>query len=134
MFNSSETACHAIGYQRGRIGPDLTSIGQIRGHRDLLEALIYPSASFVRSYEPVVAVTAEGSHSGVPLEETATHLLLALDADSQMRLARSDIEEIRPGTVSVMPSGLADQLTRTELADLLAFLEATERGPRRAQR
>ena len=132
VFNSSEAAClacHAIGYQGGRIGPDLTRIGQIRERRDLLEALVYPSASFVRSYEPVVAVTAEESYNGVRLEETETHLLLALDADSQVRLARADIEEIRPGTVSVMPSGLAEQLSRGELADLLAFLEATKWGP-----
>lgn len=134
VFNSTETAClacHAIGYQGGNIGPDLTRIGTIRERRDLLEALIYPSASFVRSYEPVVAVTSDTSYSGVRLEENDTHLMLALDADQQVRLARSDIEEMRPGTVSVMPSGLADQLTRDELADLLAFLEATEWGPRR---
>ena len=137
VFNSSETACiacHAIGYQGGKIGPDLTRIGQIRERRDLLEAIVYPSASFVRSYEPVVAVTSGESYSGVRLEETETHLLLALDADNEVRLARSSIEEIRPGTVSVMPSGLADQLSRDELADLLAFLEATEWGPRRAGR
>ena len=133
VFNSTEAACiscHAIGYQGGRIGPDLTRIGQIRERRDLLEALVYPSASFVRSYEPLVAVTAGETYNGVRLEETESHLLLALDADSQVRLARADIEEIRPGTVSVMPSGLAEQLTRGELADLLAFLEATEWGPR----
>ena len=134
VFNSTQTAClacHAIGYQGGKIGPDLTRIGQIRERRDLLEALVYPSASFVRSYEPIVAVAGEESYSGVPLEETDTHLVVALDADQQVRLARSDIEEVRPGTVSVMPSGLADDLTRNELADLLAFLEATEWGPRR---
>ena len=78
-----------------------------------------------------MAVAGEESYSGVPLEETDTHLVVALDADQQVRLARSDIEEVRPGTVSVMPSGLADELTRNELADLLAFLEATEWGPRR---
>jgi hypothetical protein len=33
-----------------------------------------------------------------------------------------------PGSVSIMPPGLADQLTRQELADLLAFLKATRSG------
>lgn len=137
VFNSSETAClacHAVGYQGGRIGPDLTRIGQIRERRDLLEAIVFPSASFVRSYEPIVAVTSDENYNGVPLEETETHLVLALDADSEVRVPRAEIEEIRPGTVSVMPSGLSDQLTRGELADLLAFLEATEWGPRRVER
>lgn len=132
VFNSSETAClacHSIGYQGGDIGPDLTRIGQIRERRDLLEAVVFPSASFVRSYEPVVAVTATDSISGVPIEETDSHLLLAVSADEQVRIPRADIEEVRPGTVSVMPSGLDEQLSRGQLADLLAFLEATQWGP-----
>ncbi len=137
VFNSAETACmacHAIGYQGGKIGPDLTRIGQIRERRDLLEAIVYPSASFVCSFEPVVAVTADQSLNGVVLEESDTHLLLALDAESQAWLARSEIEKIRPGTVSAMPSGLAEQVSRGDLADLLAFLEATQWGPRASRR
>lgn len=132
VFNSTEAAClscHAIGYQGGKVGPDLTRIGQIRSRRDLLEAIVYPSASFVRSYEPVVAVTATESISGVPVEETDFHLVLAVNADDQVRLERAAIDEMRPGTVSVMPSGLDEQLDRGELADLLAFLEATQWGP-----
>ena len=85
----------------------------------------------MRSYEPVVVVTAEESLNGLVLEETDTHLLLAMDADNQARIARSDVEEVRPGTVSIMPLGMADQITRQDLADLLAFLEATQWGPRR---
>ena len=41
VFNSTKVACyscHAIGYMGGRIGPDLTRIGQVRSERDLLEA------------------------------------------------------------------------------------------------
>ena len=46
----------------------------------------------------------------------------------ETRIPRQDIEDVTLGTVSVMPSGLAEQLTRQELADLLAFLKATQRG------
>ena len=63
VFNSQKAACfscHAIGYRGGTIGPDLTRIGQIRSERDLLEAVVFPSASFVRSYEPMTIST----HSG----------------------------------------------------------------------
>ena len=136
VFNSSETAClscHTIGYDGGRIGPDLTRIGEIRERRDLLEAIVFPSASFVRSYEPIVAVTSAESINGVPIEESDTHLLLAVNADEQVRIPRADIEEVRPGTVSVMPSGLDEQLSTGELADLLAFLEATQWGPNRSR-
>ena len=132
VFNSTEgacLACHAIGYAGGNVGPGLTTIGQIRDRRDLLEAIVFPSASFVRSYEPVVAVAGERSVSGVVVEESESHLLIAVNADERVQLARADIDEIRPGTVSVMPSGLDAQISDRELADLLAFLEATRWGP-----
>ena len=38
--------------------------------------------------------------------------------------ARADVSEMRPGAVSIMPEGLDQQLTRQELADLVAFLRA----------
>ena len=135
VFKSSKAACsscHRMGYLGGRIGPDLTKVGKIRSERDLLESLVYPDASFVRSYEPVVIVTAQKTYNGVPLEETDDSILLATDADTQVRIARDSIEELRPGTVSIMPSGLDEELTRQELADLIAFMKK-ERVPASAR-
>ncbi len=129
IFNSSKTACsscHAIGYLGGNVGPDLTRIGQIRNERDLIEAVIYPNASFVRSYEPMTVSTKSGDEfNGVLRKDSPEEVVLATGPNTEQRIARSDVAEMRPGTVSVMPSGLVDQLTKEELADLLAFLKAT---------
>ena len=130
IFNSQKAACatcHAIGYLGGNIGPDLTRIGQIRNERDLLEAIVYPSASFVRSYEPVVVTTKSGDEqSGVLRRDAPDEVVLGTGPGVEMRIARADITEMRPGSVSVMPAGLDEQITRQELADLLAFLKATK--------
>lgn len=127
IFQSSKAACatcHAIGYLGGRIGPDLTRIGEIRTERDLLEAILFPNASFVRSYEPVVVLTTEGHvHNGIPREEADDSLTLATAADKTVSIPRDEIEEMRPGTVSIMPAGLEKQLTPQELADLVIFLK-----------
>ena len=56
-------------------------------------------------------------------------VLLATGAETEARIARADIAEMRPGAVSVMPAGLDEQLTRQELADLVAFLKGTKWGP-----
>ncbi len=129
IFNSPKAACaacHAIGYLGGKVGPDLTKIGQIRNERDLLEAIVYPSASFVRSYEPMIVATKAGEEfSGVLRKDAAEEVVLATGPNTEQRLARADISDMRPGNVSVMPSGLAEQLTKEEIADLLAFLKAT---------
>ena len=128
IFNSPKaacSACHAIGYLGGKIGPDLTRIGQIRNERDLLEAIVYPSASFVRSYEPMIVATKAGEEfSGVLRKDSAEEVILATGPATEQRLARTDITDMRLGNVSVMPSGLAEQLTKEEIADLLAFLRA----------
>jgi putative membrane-bound dehydrogenase-like protein len=129
VFNGPKAACatcHAIGYLGGRVGPDLTRIGQVRTERDLLESVIFPSASFVRSYEPVLVATKGGkSFNGVLRKDAPDEVVLATGADQEARIPRDDIEEMRPGTVSVMPAGLDTQLSKKELADLLAFLKAT---------
>jgi putative heme-binding domain-containing protein len=132
VFNSERAACmtcHAIGYVGGRAGPDLTRIGQVRSERDLLEAVVFPSASFVRSYEPVIVETASGDvYNGVVRDDTGEEIVLGTGAAEDVRIPRGTIRDMRPGTTSIMPSGLADQLTTQELADLIAFLKATRSG------
>jgi putative heme-binding domain-containing protein len=128
VFNSPKAACascHAIGYLGGNLGPDLTRIGQTRTERDLLEAVVFPSASFVRSYEPVTVATKDGKVlNGLVRRDAADEVVLATGANEEARIARGDIDEMRPGTVSVMPAGLDQQLTTQDIADLLAFLKA----------
>jgi putative membrane-bound dehydrogenase-like protein len=132
VFNSTKTACstcHTMGYLGGRVGPDLTSIGQIRTERDLLESVIYPSASFVRSFEPVIITTKDGEdYNGVVRSENDDEIVLVAGASTEQRIARRDVLETRPGTVSIMPQGLDEQLSQQELADLVAFLKGTKWG------
>lgn len=130
VFNSQKatcTACHALGYVGGRIGPDLSRVGRIRSERDLVESIIYPSASFVRSYEPIVVATKSGkTHGGLIKQESPEDVVVTVSAREEVRLRRDEIEEIHPGTVSLMPSGLDQQITPQELADLIVFLKAAK--------
>ena len=130
MFNSTKAACitcHQMGYLGGKVGPDLTRIGGVRTERDLLEAVVFPSASFVRSYEPVKVTSLDGrAFQGVLKADTPDEVVLTTSATEEVRVARKDVDEVTPGTVSVMPSGLDQQLTKQELADLIAFLKASK--------
>ncbi len=132
VFNSPKVACsscHAIGYIGGRIGPDLTRIGEVRTPRDLLEAIVFPSVSFARGYEPVVIKVRSGEvRAGVLRNNELPDEIVLGNEREDIRIPRRDIVDLQPGTVSLMPPGLADQLTRQELADLLEFLKATRRG------
>ncbi|MFL5342540.1 MAG: PVC-type heme-binding CxxCH protein [Gemmataceae bacterium] len=128
VFFSAKAACiscHALAYQGGRVGPDLTRIGAIRSERDLLESIVFPSASIVRSYEPVLIETKAGkSHNGLIKSETPEEIELVIGAEQTVRIPRGEIEEIQPSKVSVMPAGMEKVLTPQELADLVAFLKS----------
>lgn len=111
------------------MGPDLTRIGEIRSERDLLEAVVFPNASFARGFEPVTVTTNAGAvHGGLLRAERPDEILLTPGEGQEVRIRREDIEDIQPGSISPMPSGYAQMLTRAELADLLAFLKATRSG------
>jgi putative membrane-bound dehydrogenase-like protein len=127
VFYSSKatcSACHRLGYAGGTIGPELTHVGKTRTERDILESILFPSLSFVRSYEPVLITTQDGKViNGVIKDETAKEYVVATGPDQLTRIAHDDIDQIQPSTVSIMPAGLDKQLTTQEVADLVAFLK-----------
>jgi putative membrane-bound dehydrogenase-like protein len=128
VFNSPRgacTTCHLIGYVGGRTGPDLTAVGTVRTRRDLLEAVVFPSASFVRSYEPwIVRTTAGELLFGTIVNEGDDFIAFNLTGGLERRLSRDDIADLRRSQTSLMPAGLDRLLSAQELADLLAFLES----------
>jgi putative membrane-bound dehydrogenase-like protein len=128
VFNSTKAAClscHAIGYIGGRVGPDLTRVGQVRSERDLLEAVVFPNASFARGFEAVTVRTRTGTmHGGILRSDAPDEVVLGTISGPDVRIPRPDIADIEPGTVSLMPPGYGELLSRQELADLIAFLKA----------
>ena len=116
-----------MGYLGGRVGPDLTRIGGIRSERDLLESVLFPSASFVRSFEPTAIIMDSGKvENGIIVEESSTEVVLQVDAKKVVRIPVSQIVERAEGTASVMPDGLDKLLTPQQLVDLITFLKASQ--------
>ncbi|MFQ5929433.1 MAG: HEAT repeat domain-containing protein, partial [Acidobacteriota bacterium] len=118
------SSCHTIGVEGSEVGPDLTSIGAVRSRHDLLESIIFPSAAFVRGHESQRVETANETYSGIIGERTSDAVVLVTGPDSNLRIPRDQIVSMQPSTVSLMPEGLDEALTRSELANLMAFLEA----------
>lgn len=130
VFFSNKAACstcHQLAYAGGKVGPDLTGIGRVRTAADLLEAIVRPSASFVRSYEPVAVVTLGGRvFTGLVKDQTDSELIVQTSATATERIPREAIEQLEAGTVSLMPKGYDRLLSPQELADLVAFLARTK--------
>ena len=132
LFNNQDrskcTICHLKGDKGVRLGPDLTWIGAIRSERDLLEAIVYPSASIARYHEIVNVVTKNGKTvSGLLVRESPEAMFLSSAQGVVRQVLFQDIEEARYSNVSLMPEGLDKVLKPQEIADLVAYLKASKR-------
>jgi putative membrane-bound dehydrogenase-like protein len=127
VFQMAKTACsscHRVGARGTAVGPDLTKVGQIRSRGDLLEAVVYPSASFVRNYESVAVETSDGRVViGLLTRETPEAIYVRTPQKEEIRVPRSDVESISPSKLSIMPQGLDKILNLEELRDLIAYLQ-----------
>jgi len=66
----------------------------------------------------------QGCDQGLQTFTVPDEVVLATGPEMEVRIARADIAEMRPGMLSVMPQGLDTQLSKQELADLITFLKS----------
>ena len=131
LFNNRDRSkcitCHLKGEKGVRLGPDLTWIGAIRSQRDLLEAIVFPSASIAHYHEVVNVVTKDGRVvSGLLVKETVDKMFLSSGEGVVQSVAYREIEEARYSSVSLMPEGLDRLLKPEEIADLVAYLKSSK--------
>ena len=119
------SGCHSVGDRGGRVGPALSTIGDIRKPGDLLESIVLPSASFARGFRSYTVATESGRvYTGVISRETTRAIWIKAADLSEVRVPRNQVEAIRESATSIMPQGLDKTLTPGQLADLLAFLRS----------
>ncbi|MFK7769028.1 MAG: c-type cytochrome [Mariniblastus sp.] len=121
--------CHRISGQGGIVGPDLTPAGHRFSTKDLLETVIDPNKEISDQYSATIFLLENG--------KTVTGRVANLNGDRYMvqedmidpgkftNVKVDQIDEMRPSKVSMMPSGLFDNLTREEIMDLVAYLKST---------
>jgi len=62
--------------------------------------------------------------SGIIARETAEAIHIVNNSRVETRVPRTAIESITQSKVSIMPEGMDAQLSRQDLADLIAFLQS----------
>lgn len=112
--------CHASSTP---LGPDLGGVARRFSPYDLFLTIVYPSRDIAPQYRPVNYKTRTGaSFVGVPVFESPDGVILQSSSGETIRLANEDIASRAPANVSLMPVGLLNGLSKTELADLYAHL------------
>ena len=93
----------------------------------LLEAIVFPSATFARGYEPLTIFTRDGEvHGGVIRRQSLEAIYLVNARHTSQRIDRSEIDSMTPSRISVMPQGFAKILSPEQLADLVAYLKTLQ--------
>jgi putative heme-binding domain-containing protein len=120
-------SCHTIGSRGTAIGPDLSSIGKLRGREDLLESILEPSRRIEPKYASYVAQTDDGrALTGLLVKRDAKEIVLRDAQNKEIAIAAGNVEALHPSRISLMPTGQLAGLTAQEAADLLEYL-ATRR-------
>jgi len=132
------STCHSVGDRPDAIGPDLARMDKRTADAALVEAILEPSKTIAAGYATVSIETADGQIlSGLPVEETAEHLVLrdAAEPEKLITLKKQEIADRQPTTQSAMPSGQVNQLAdRGQFLDLVRYLiELRDGGIERAR-
>ena len=120
--------CHKInGVGLSDIGPDLGSIGASAPIDYIVESLLEPSKKIKEGYKSSSITTENGDfYQGSVIFEDTDNITIKTAVGTEISLQKSKIKSQETSKVSMMPAGLTNALTETELIDLLKYL--TELG------
>jgi putative heme-binding domain-containing protein len=123
-------SCHVIAGRGNAVGPELTTIGALRGPAFLRESIVKPEAAHPRGYLVVRAIRRSGGEvRGIRVDEDAFWLHVRDAAGTLHTIEKKELANVeRELNGTLMPS-YASMLSPTELDDLVAYL-AHQRGER----
>jgi putative heme-binding domain-containing protein len=118
--------CHRFDGEGGATGPDLTNVAGRFSFRDLCESIVEPSKVVSDQYRASTIVTAQGKiYTGRVVgdsKETLSVLIDPEDITKVVEINKSDVDDVAPSQLSLMPKDLLKSLNEDELLDLLAYL------------
>jgi putative heme-binding domain-containing protein len=117
-------ACHRCHRASGQLGPDLPGAVARMSRDDLFAAIYDPNREVSPTYQTTVVVANSGQvYHGMIVYESPEGTLLQTGPDTTVRITGEELQSMRKGSQSLMPTGLLNDLGDRELADLYAYLK-----------
>src|SRR5690606_20817167 len=122
LFQNTCGTCHKMYGEGNVMGPDLT--GSNRTDKEyILMNVLEPSAEIQDDYKMVVITTRDGRiYSGNVISESQRQLTLRVVGQDPVIINKSTIQSREVTPVSMMPTGLFENLSSDEIVDLVAYL------------
>ena len=120
--------CHVVDGEGKEVGPNLSEIGSKLSREAFFESILFPSAGISHNYESWNAATVDGNVvSGIKVSETPAEIVLkGVDAIPRT-LKKSEIEELKKQSISLMPADLQKTMTAQELIDVIEYLQTLKK-------
>lgn len=108
------------------MGAALTQLST-KSPRQLIEAILDPNREVDPRYSGYSVLLVDGRIvTGVIREETAGQIVIVAAGGEVLSVKRDDIEQIKSTGLSLMPTGIEEQLSPQQLAEVLVFLRNLE--------
>ena len=116
-------SCHRVEGFGKDVGPDLSEIGKKLGKDALYEAILDPSAGISVGYEGWEITLESGEEfSGILLSEQDGRITMRNLLGESVVILQEDVFEKRQMNVSIMPGGLDQVISQTDLVNLVEYL------------
>jgi putative membrane-bound dehydrogenase-like protein len=121
--------CHIVGKEGKEVGPNLTEIGSKLSREALFESILFPSAGISHNYETWAVATKDGNvFTGVLTTQSPDSVSLKNAEGLVREIKRSDIDELKKQSVSLMPADLQKTMTAEELIDVIEYLQTLKKN------
>ena len=136
LFNDETRAgcakCHTTDGTAAKAGPDLLAIGDKFPRRELIQSVLEPSAAIAIGYGSTTIELKDGNEfTGIVKQSTDEFVDLATGDGQRIRIVAKSIKSQRGNTLSLMPDGLQQTMSREQFTDLVEYL-TTLRQPESA--
>jgi putative heme-binding domain-containing protein len=122
VFTASCAACHQVGGQGAKVGPQLDGVG-VRGVERLLEDILDPNRNVDQAFRATTIELKSGQVlSGLVLREEGEVVVLADAQGKEQRVAKGSVAERTVTTLSPMPANFDQSISEADLNHLLAYL------------
>jgi len=123
VFEKRCSACHKFDGIGKQLGADLGAVKD-KSATALLTAILDPNRAVEARYFSYVIQNTDGrSFSGMLTSEAGNSVTLVGVDGKETVLLRNDIEELVTSQKSFMPEGIEKDMTPTDLADVIAFVQ-----------
>jgi putative membrane-bound dehydrogenase-like protein len=123
LFARNCAQCHRIGDLGVDVAPNISD-SRVKTQEQLLVDILDPNRAVDNNYFSYTLIEASGKVStGIISSETSSSVTLKLPEGKTVTVLRSEIDELKPNGMSLMPVGFEKQLTVAQLADVISFVK-----------